>query len=79
MKEYKGYKYAKEGERYTVYNKEGESWIVGFKTEEEAKKQIEDLVRQEENAQKAKTEMEKMQEEITNIQTAILEIIEGGK
>lgn len=79
MKEYKGYKYAKEGETYTVYNKEGESWIVGFKTEEEAKKQIEDLVRQEENAQKAKTEMEKMQEEITNIQTAILEIIEGGK
>lgn len=79
MKEYKEYKYKKEGERYTVYNKEGESWIVGFKTEEEAKKQIEDLVRQEENAQKAKTEMEKMQEEITNIQTAILEIIEGGK
>lgn len=79
MKEYKGYKYSKEGETYTVYNKEGKDWIVGFKTEEEAKKQIEDLVRQEENAQKAKTEMEKMQEEITNIQTAILEIIEEGK
>ena len=79
MKEYKGYKYSKEGETYTVYNKEGKDWIVGFKTEEEAKEQIDDLVRQEENAQKEKTKMEQMEEEITNIQTAILEIIEEGK
>lgn len=48
MKEYKGYNYEKEGQTYTVYNKEGKAWIVGFKTEEEAKEQIDDLVLQEE-------------------------------
>jgi len=79
MIEYKGYNYSKEGETYIVYNKEGEAWIVGFKTEEGAKKQIEDIVKQEENAQKEKTEMEQMKEEITNIQLAMLEMIEGGK
>lgn len=79
MKEYKGYKYAKEGETYTVYNKEGKAWIVGFKTEEGAKEQIEEIVGQEEKKEKEKTEIEQMQEEITNIQKAILEIIEGGK
>lgn len=47
MIEYKGYKYAKQGQTYTVYNREGKAWIVGFKTEEEAKKQIDDLVLQE--------------------------------
>jgi len=79
MEEYKGYNYSKEGETYTVYNKEGEAWIVGFKTEEEAKAQIDDLVIQEENAQKEKTQMEQMQEEITNLQLAMLEVLEGGK
>lgn len=47
MIEYKGYNYAKQGQTYTVYNKKGKEWIVGFKTEEEAKKQIDDLVLQE--------------------------------
>lgn len=47
MIEYKGYNYAKQGQTYTVYNREGKAWIVGFKTEEEAKKQIDDLVLQE--------------------------------
>lgn len=79
MIEYKGYNYSKEGETYTVYNKEGKAWIVGFETEEGAKAQIDDLVRQEENAQKEKTQMEQMQEEITNLQLAMLEMIEGGK
>lgn len=79
MEEYKGYNYSKEGETYTVYNKEGEAWIEGFKTEEEAKAQIDDLVIQEENAQEEKTQMEQMQEEITNLQLAMLEVLEGGK
>ena len=78
MIEYKGYNYGQEGQTYTVYNKEGEGWIVGFKTEEEAKAQIDDIVKQEEKAQKEKTEMEQMQEEITNIQLAMAEIVEGG-
>lgn len=47
MIEYKGYNYEKQGQTYTVYNKEGKEWIVEFKTEEEAKKQIDDLVLQE--------------------------------
>lgn len=48
MIDYKGYNYAKQGQTYTVYNEQGEEWIVGFKTEEDAKKQIDDLVLQEE-------------------------------
>lgn len=47
MIEYKGYNYAKQGQTYTVYNKQGKEWIVGFKTEEETKQQIDDLVLQE--------------------------------
>ena len=78
MKEYKGYNYSKEGNTYTVYNKQGKVWIVGFETEEDAKAQIDDLVDQEENAKNEKTEMEKLQDDITNLQLALAEIVEGG-
>lgn len=47
MIEYKGYNYEKQGQTYTVYDKQGKAWIVGFKTEEEAREQIDDLVLQE--------------------------------
>lgn len=73
MKEYKGYNYSKQGETYTVYNKEGKEWIVGFETEEKAKAQIDDLVMQEENAQNAKTEIEEIKEQITELQLAMIE------
>lgn len=79
MKEYKGYNYSKEGETYTVYNKKGKAWITEFETEEDAKEQIDRLVEQEENAQKEKTEMEQLKEEMTNMQLALLEVLEGGK
>lgn len=78
MKEYKGYNYSKQGETYTVYNKEGKEWIVGFETEEKAKAQIDDLVMQEENTQNAKTEIEEMKEQITDLQLAVAEIVDGG-
>jgi len=51
MKTYKGYKYSKVEDTYIVYTKEGKPWIVGFKTEEDVKVQIDDLVLQEENRQ----------------------------
>ena len=78
MIDYKGYNYAKQGQTYTVYNKQGEEWIVGFKTEEEAKKQIDDLVLQEEKAMQEKTEMEALKEQITDLQLALAELVEGG-
>lgn len=73
MKEYKGYNYSKQGDTYTVYNKEGKAWIVGFETEEQAKKQIDDLVVQEENAAKEQSIMEELQEQITELQLAMIE------
>lgn len=78
MIEYKGYNYAKQGQTYTVYNKNGKEWIVGFKTEEEAKAQIDDLVLQEEKDMQGKAEMEELKEQVTNLQLAMLELIEGG-
>lgn len=74
MIEYKGYNYAKQGQTYTVYNKEGKAWIVGFKTEEEAKKQIDDLVLQEEKTIQENAEMEQLQEQITELQLAMVEL-----
>lgn len=74
MKEYKGYNYAKVGETYTVYTKEGKPWIVGFKTEAEAKDQIDDLVLQEENANIEQITIESLQEQITELQLAMVEI-----
>ncbi len=58
MKEYEGYNYSKQEKTYAVYNKQGDIWITGFKTEEEAKAQIDDLVKQEENAQKNPVSLE---------------------
>lgn len=78
MKEYKGYNYSKQGETYTVYNKEGKEWIVGFETEEKAKAQIDDIVASEEKALQEKTKIEQLEEEITNLQLALAEIVEGG-
>ena len=78
MIEYKGYNYAKQGQTYTVYNEQGEEWIVGFKTEEEAKKQIDYLVLQEEKAMQEKTEMEALKEQVTDLQLALAELVEGG-
>lgn len=78
MKEYKGYNYSKEGQTYTVYTKEGKSWIVGFETEEEAKAQIDSIVEQEENAQNEKTEIEQLKEQITDLQLAVVELAENG-
>lgn len=78
MKEYKGYNYSKEGQTYTVYTKEGKAWIVGFKTEEDAKAQIDDIVSSEENAQKERITMESLQEQVTDIQLALAELVEGG-
>ena len=43
-KEYKGYKYKKEGETWTVYTKEGKTWVVKILTEEKAKAQIDDII-----------------------------------
>lgn len=73
MKEYKGYNYSKQGQTYTVYDKQGKAWIVGFKTEEGAKAQIDDIVASEENTQKEKTTMESLQEQITELQLAMIE------
>lgn len=44
MIEYKGYNYEKQGEKYVIYNEKGKEWIVDIPTEEDAKKQIDDLV-----------------------------------
>lgn len=73
MKEYKGYNYNKEGQTYTVYNKKGKAWITEFETEEDAKEQIDRLVEQEENAQNEKTAIESLQEQITELQLAMIE------
>ena len=78
MIEYKGYNYAKQGQTYTVYNEQGEEWIVGFKTEEDAKKQIDDLVLQEEKNIQEQTEIEALKEQITDLQLALAELVEGG-
>ena len=78
MIEYKGYNYAKQGQTYTVYNEQGEEWIVGFKTEEEAKKQIDDLVLQEEKNIQEQTEIEALKEQVTDLQLALAELVEGG-
>lgn len=43
-KEYKGYKYKKVGETWTVFTKEGKAWVVELLTEEAAKAQIDDIV-----------------------------------
>lgn len=73
MKEYKGYNYDKEGQTYTVYDKQEKAWIVGFKTEEDVKKQIDDIVSSEENSQKEQITMESLQEQITELQLAMIE------
>lgn len=78
MEEYKGYNYSKEGQTYTVYDKQGKAWIVGFKTEEDAKEQIDDIVSSEENAQKEQVTIESLQEQITDLQLALAELVEGG-
>lgn len=78
MIDYKGYNYAKQGQTYTVYNEQGEEWIVGFKTEEDAKKQIDDLVLQEEKNIQEQTEIEALKEQITDLQLALVELVEGG-
>lgn len=79
MKEYKGYNYNKEKDgTYTVYTKEGRAWIVGFKTEEDAKKQIDNIVESEENAGKEQATLESLQEQVTDLQLALAELVEGG-
>lgn len=47
--------------------------------EENAKKQIEEMKKTDVQVEKEKTEMEQMKEEITNLQLAMLEVLEGGK
>ncbi len=80
MKEYNGYSYSKVGESYTIYNENGKAWIEGFETEEEAKKQIDDLIRQKEETRKEQATLESLQEQITNLELALVEIYEmGGK
>ena len=79
MKTYKDYKYNKESDStYTVYTKEGKAWIVGFKTEEDAKAQIDDIITAEENAGQEQVTMESLQEQITDLQLALAELVEGG-
>ena len=79
MKEYKGYNYKKESDNtYTVFTKKGQPWIVDFKTEEEAKKQIDDIIESEESAGKEQATLESLQEQITNLELALAEIVEGG-
>lgn len=46
--------------------------------EENAKAQIEEMKQSDVQSEKEKTQMEEMQEEITNIQLAMAEIVEGG-
>lgn len=43
-KEYKGYKYKKEGAAWTVFTKTGKAWVVNIETEEAAKAQIDDII-----------------------------------
>lgn len=50
-KEYKGYKYKKVGETWTVYTKEGKPWVVELLTEEAVKAQIDDIVASETDSQ----------------------------
>ncbi len=78
MKEYNGYTYSKVGETFTIYNENGKAWIEGFETEEAAKMQIDDLVRQKETAKNEHTTLESIQEQITNLELALVEIYEKG-
>lgn len=77
MSEYKGYNYSKSGEKYIIYDKDGKAWIEGFETERKAKEQIDDLVKQEENVQKEKIEIEEIKEQITNLELAMTELYES--
>lgn len=79
MKTYKDYQYNKESDgTYAVYTKEGQPWIVGFKTEEDAKRQIDDIIASEESAGQEQATLESLQEQITDLQLALAELVEGG-
>ena len=78
MKQYKGYNYDKVGDTYTVYNEEGKPWVVEIVTEEKAKEQIDTIIKSKENAQTEQTTMESLQEQITELQLAMVEIAENG-
>ena len=49
-----------------------------METEEKAKAQIDSIVEQEKNAQIGKTKTEQLEDEVRNIQLAMLEMIERG-
>ncbi len=78
MTEYKGFNYAKDGNTYTLYTKEGEPWIIDFKTENAVKEQIDDIVVSQEKIQQEKTKITQLEEQITDLQLALAELVEGG-
>lgn len=79
MKTYKDYQYNKESDgTYTVYTKEGKAWIVGFKTEEDTKKQIDEIIASAESAAQEQATLESLQEQVTDLQLALAELVEGG-
>lgn len=81
MKEYKGYEYSIEENGYTIYL-EGKAFIdqhepfipIKDKTyEENAKAQIDEII----NAQQAPAQPT-LEEQVTDIQLALAELVEGG-
>ena len=75
MIEYKGYNYKQEEEgTYTIYNEDGKKWIVEIPSEEKAKAIIYDIVK---SAEEQAT-IETLQEQITDLQLALAELVEGG-
>lgn len=75
-KEYKGYEYEQnEKGLYDVLTKEGKKWIVDFKTEEDVKAQIDDIIASEEKRGEPTIE-----DQVTDLQLAVAELAEmiGG-
>lgn len=77
MKEYKGYSYSQQEDTYVIYTKEGKDWIIGFKTEEDVKKQIDKIVSEQEVMQKGKITLESIEQQVTNLELALTELYES--
>ena len=86
MENYKNYEYSIEEDGYTIYN-EGKAWIVQHEPyipdksksyEENAKAQIDEIIASQESAQQEQATLESLAEQITDIQLALTEIVEGG-
>lgn len=71
---------------YQILN-EGKVWIEQIEPfipdksksyEENAKAQIAELLEQQENAKKEQTTLEELQQQVTDLQLAVVELAEGG-